>query len=169
MWFFLMCSPSYCRRNFLFISLFPGCLFLLLFRYTSGKCWLLHFSTSSHHDLQDAILLRNSLPFTFVEVEQRALLSHEEPLCCSLSHSLQWCWPSSSWLFYTLGQWYQAWPKCDLVKVVVNTNFRFRIDLRWERPLSWVHILNSFTWPYSDCMSSLGALQHGTLMSSSKT
>lgn len=78
-----------------------------------------------------------SLHFTFKEVAQRALHSLENPsaaLC--LSCSLQWWWSLSSWLYLTLGQWYHTWPKCNLVKVMANTNIRLRKNRPQERKVS---------------------------------
>ena len=137
---FLMCSPSYwVREKLSFISLFPDCLF-----------WFYSDTLQVNADFS-TFLLPPIMAFSRCRLAMKQLAFYLHgggteglTLSCSLSYSLQWCWPSSSWLFYTLGQWYQAWPKCDLVKVVVNTNFIFRIDLRWERPLSWVLHLKEF-------------------------
>lgn len=142
---FLMCFPSYWVREKLpLINLFPDCL-----------SWFYSDTLQVNADSSTLLLpLIMSFSRCCLAVKELAFYLHGggtegltlsgESLCCCLSHSLQWWWPSSSWLFFTPGQWYQTRPKYDLVIVVVNTNFRFRIDLRWERPLSWVLHLKEF-------------------------
>lgn len=81
---------------------------------------------------QDAILLHKTACCILSWRWSRKPCVHIEiSLLLSFSCPTQWWWPMSSYLYLTLRQWCHPQPKCEVIRIVADINFR----LRKEKPL----------------------------------